>query len=42
MPPPPAITFGAPTQSTDSGLEWVTPPVIVTPSIETVGSASAR
>src|SRR6266511_3937815 len=37
-PPPSANTPSWPTNGIDSGLERVTPPVIVTPSIETVGS----
>src|SRR5437868_122851 len=40
-PPPSAITPSSPTNGMDSGLERVTPPVIVTPSIETAGSLEA-
>ena len=42
IPPPAAKTFSSPTNAVDSGLEVVTAPVIVTPSIETVGSVSAK
>ena len=38
-PPPAAKTPSWPVNGVDSGLDRVTPPVIVTPSIETVGSA---
>src|SRR5581483_3292739 len=41
MPPPAAYTFGLPANGTDSGLDVETPPVMVTPSIETVGSEEA-
>src|SRR5216684_1951603 len=41
MPPPAAQTPALPVHGTDSGLERVTPPVTVTPSIETVGSLAA-
>src|SRR5712691_9536750 len=41
MPPPAANTPSWPVNGIDSGLERVTPPVIVTPSIETVGSLEA-
>src|SRR5512133_1718029 len=40
-PPPAANTPSWPVNGTDSGLDRVMPPVIVTPSIETVGSAEA-
>src|SRR5262245_48009941 len=40
-PPPAAKTPSCPVNGVDSGLERVTPPVIVTPSIETVGSSEA-
>src|SRR5213078_192033 len=40
-PPPSAITPSSPTNRVDSGLDRATPPVIVTPSIETVGSLDA-
>src|SRR5262245_17655143 len=40
-PPPAAKTPSRPVNGVDSGLERVTPPVIVTPSIETVGSSEA-
>src|SRR6266849_4676362 len=42
MPPPAAHTPSFPAHGTDSGLERVTPPVIVTPPIETVGSLAAK
>src|SRR5262249_62149743 len=41
MPPPAAQAPALPVHGTDSGLERVTPPVIVTPLIETVGSLEA-
>ena len=40
-PPPRAITPSSPVNGTDSGLDRATPPVMVTPEIETVGSAEA-
>src|SRR5512142_337625 len=42
MPPPAAQTPSFPVHGIDSGLERVTPPVIVTPSTETVGSLDAK
>src|SRR5262245_10141926 len=42
MPPPAAQTPSFPLHGTDSGLERVTPPVIVTPLIVTVGSLAAK
>src|SRR6184192_4296911 len=42
MPPPSAITLSLPTHAFDSGLVVVTPPVIVTPLMLTVGSVGAR
>src|SRR6266849_617319 len=42
MPPPAAQTPAFPVHGTDSGLERVAPPVIVTPLIETVGSLAAK
>src|SRR5947209_4003079 len=41
MPPPIAITPAVPTNLVDSGLDRATPPVMVTPSTETVGSLDA-
>ena len=41
MPPPVAHTPGIPKNGIDSGLVCATPPVIVTPEIETVGSVVA-
>jgi hypothetical protein len=41
IPPPDAKTPSWPKKGVDSGLEWVTPPVIMTPVIETVGSPAA-
>src|SRR5262245_56653901 len=40
--PPAAHTPSLPVHGTDSGLVRVSPPVIVTPSIETVGSLAAK
>src|SRR5215831_7291920 len=40
-PPPSAITPSSPANGVDSGLERVTPPVIVMPSMDTVGSLNA-
>src|SRR5262249_4761308 len=42
MPPPAAQTPSFPLHGTDSGLERVTPPVIGTPLIVTVGSPPAK
>jgi hypothetical protein len=42
MPPPAAQTPSFPLHGIDSGLDRLTPPVIVTPSIETVGSLAAK
>src|SRR5436309_698684 len=40
-PPPAANTPSCPTNGVDSGLDRVMPPVIVTPSMETVGSVDS-
>src|SRR6516165_85151 len=40
-PPPRAITPSSPVRGADSGLDRATPPVMVTPEIETVGSVDA-